>query len=486
VIDGSLYYTVSNSLDSDWHPPTDMLEYLFGLALQFETATVPGETIHINQHAVRRHSDGLYLPAGLLIDKTEPKYVVDVLRALAWIGRGRLRGCSFSTGASELLVHDLSSMRAGIDQLAEDARNQAREAAMSLTKDAEKAAELIEKVRSDNSQTVSEKISRLYEAMRLAGQARAPMLHAVAAGMTARLCAENNDPQAALRLGLPAVKALREHGLALEATRLEHALPSCTAIPLGASVAGDMGTSTDAWDHPPVKGDTNEAIEALVGREDTERERERDWIMAIKEKVTTAAVSTGTGALDAFKEGLAISGSQQVSDKLVALFHAKLGHNIPMASSPLGQQFERLAIPAVVHMLAGLMPEKIPGAEIVQKTCMRAITGVAKDDGDALIEAALPMFAEIVKIGTTDGFDLVSMMASGAQVEQIGVGTESKALAQQSRAGALTEALQRQLEAAEEGEEVVISIKKGKTKKNGKAQAAEEDHGVVPPEPTRS
>lgn len=134
--------------------------------------------------------------------------------------------------------------------------------------------------------------------------------------------------------------------------------------------------------------------------------------MSIEERVTGSAVQTGSGVVAAMKEGLAISGSQQISDGIVRVFHEHLGSHVPVMDSPLGKQVERLAIPALLHFLVGIAADKVPGAELIQKTCLRAITGVAKDDGDAVIKALRPMFDDLARMAATDGMELAAM-ASG-------------------------------------------------------------------------
>ena len=74
-------------------------------------------------------------------------------------------------------------------------------------------------------------------------------------------------------------------------------------------------------------------------RVEVREEKERDIMAELKDKMVGAAVSTGTGVVTAFQEGLAIAGSQEVSDRIVKIFHEKLGHNIPMASSPAGSSW---------------------------------------------------------------------------------------------------------------------------------------------------
>jgi hypothetical protein len=330
-----------------------------------------------------------------------------------------------------------------------------------------------------------ERMVLLAEAVELAEQSGAKLTKAVANSMRAQIAAATGSPASALAYAESSLETMREMGLAMEVRKLDKIVADASALQ---EAAKSLAAATYSSPIRPVL-QTDEVVREGIEKEPAAELAERDWIMAVKEKITGAALETGTGVVDALKEGFAISGSQKVSDKLVEVFHKHLGHHVPMASSPIGQQLERFMIPALLHFAAGVAPDKLPGSAVIQKTCLRAITGVAKDDGDAIMGALLPMLGEVLKLGATDGFDLTSMMSGATQVEQVTGAEQRTALAQQSTASQLAASLQQQLDAAEEGEEVVISIKKkGATKKNGKAKAMEEDHGIVPPfvpDPTR-
>jgi len=123
---------------------------------------------------------------------------------------------------------------------------------------------------------------------------------------------------------------------------------------------------------------------------------QRELTMA--ERVKNAALETGEGVASAFQEGLKISGSQQLSKKVVDVFHSKLGHHLPGAETAVGQKIEGFAIPALVHFMASAFSDKIPKADLVRSTGLRAITGEAKDSGDELLGLLLPVFSEIASI----------------------------------------------------------------------------------------
>ena len=493
VIDRDLYSAALP--EQGWCPPTDLLEKIFGVAVQYAATINKGCTLHTEYGDVRYdYQNALSLPAAVLIAQTEPERVSELLSTLAWLGQGQLRGWVFSEADGGVLsARDLSVARRNIDQLVKKAKDKED---MALTRDAEQAARLIEEARETAGGFSNEtRLEKLDAAMRLAEHTQAPVLYAVAASMKAGILQRMGKQPEALTIGRPAVKLLRDVGLELAASRLERDLSApplplgYTSAPLGEytrevkTLAGvpnnphllgvlkelrkiEVNTESMSWDEDcflhsadsrhatrlseiaggdaqwneiaqwlraehtvetleneklTVDLDRLEALISRVGnvREETTEVKERDTFMAeIKDKIVGAATDTGTGVVDAFKKGLAISGSQKMSDKIVGVIHAKLGHNIPMASSPIGQQIERVAFPALIHLVAGLMPDKVPGAALVQETCMLAITGVAKDDGDALIEALLPVFGEVLKMGTTDGFDLASMMST-TTVEQV-------------------------------------------------------------------
>lgn len=140
---------------------------------------------------------------------------------------------------------------------------------------------------------------------------------------------------------------------------------------------------------------------------------QRELTMA--ERVKNAALETGTGVAAAFQEGLKISGSQQLSKKVVDVFHNKLGHHLPGAETAVGQKIEGFAIPALVHFMASAFSDKIPKADLVQRTCLRAITGEAKDSGDELLGLLLPVFSEIASIENMA--DIASQFADESEGE---------------------------------------------------------------------
>jgi hypothetical protein len=438
-------------VNQDWQPPCELLEKICGLACRLAFGSPAG---------AGGYGHGLVsLPLEMLLSRVEPEEASTVLRTMDWLDYSA-QVCRLDRSKGTLEIRDLSNLQRTIT-------NNEKSKAMSLTTNSERAAQLIseagELMRSNGHTSVC--LEKLQEAMALAARAQAPMLHGVAASMAARVHKTMKNGAKALALGTPAVAELRAAGLDLEARRLERELDSIM--------------------EPYTPGELGEYTEAKNGREETaEVPKERDMYMAIKEKIAGAATDTGTGVVAAFREGLAISGSQQLSDKFVAVFHAKLGHNIPMASSPIGQQIERVAFPALIHLVAGLVPDKVPGAALVQATCMRAITGVAKDDGDLLIKTLLPVFAEVLKMGATDGgFDLASMMGT-TTVEQMMGQEQGQALAKQPEMSALAEALSKGFADAEEGEpvEVTVTMKKGKKKEKARAM---EDNDIVPPAPSK-
>lgn len=445
----NLYLRLREQTEPDWRPPRELLEKIFGLACRLAFGSPAG--------AAGYGDSSVRLPLGMLLSGVEPEEAGTVLRTMDWLSYSA-QVCFLDRSWGILEIRDLSNLQRAIT-------NNEKSKAMSLTTNSERAAQLISEAGElmRNTGCTGVCLEKLQEAMALAAKAQAPMLHGVAASMAARMHKTMKNGAKALALGTPAVVELRAAGLDLEASRLEHELGSIM--------------------EPYTPGELGEYTEVKSGREETaEVPKERDTFMTeIKEKIVGAATSTGEGVVGAFKEGLAISGSQQVSDRIVAVFHAKLGHNIPMASSPIGQQVERVAFPAIIHMIAGLMPDKVPGAALVQKTCMRAITGVAKDDGDLLIKTLLPVFAEVLKMGATDGgFDLASMMGT-TTVEQMMGQEQGKALAQQPEMSALAEALSKGFADTEEGEPVEVTI----TMKKGKRARAVEDNGIVPPAPSK-
>jgi hypothetical protein len=181
--------------------------------------------------------------------------------------------------------------------------------------------------------------------------------------------------------------------------------------------------------------------------------------LTMAERITKAAVETGTGVLSAIQEGTKISTSQQTAKKIVALFHSKLGHHIPGASTPIGQKAEEIMIPAFVHFAAAAFSDKIPKADFVQRACLRAITGTSKDGTDEMLAVLLPLFQEIISMETVSGFaqqfaNESAPALEGQQAPRL-EGVDTKAL---------SAALAQQLHELPEDEDFEIVIRRPKTK----------------------
>lgn len=182
----------------------------------------------------------------------------------------------------------------------------------------------------------------------------------------------------------------------------------------------------------------------------TEEEPRR---LTMSEKITKAAVETGTGVVSAMQEGLKISVSQQGAKKIVQLFHSKLGHHIPGASTPLGQKAEEIMIPAFIHFAASALSDKIPKAEFVQRACLRAITGTSKDSGDELLEMLLPLFNEIISMETMN--EVAQQFAGDTAIT-----SQEHAQFTRVESKALSAALAQQLRDIPAGEEFEIVIRR--------------------------
>lgn len=183
--------------------------------------------------------------------------------------------------------------------------------------------------------------------------------------------------------------------------------------------------------------------------------------LTMSEKITKAAVETGTGVISAMQEGIKISVSQQSAKKIVQLFHSKLGHHIPGASTPLGQKAEEIMIPAFVHFTASALSDKIPKAEFVQRACLRAITGTSKDSGDELLEMLLPLFNEIISMETMNE---VAQQLAGEPA----IANQEHAQLEGMESKALSAALAQQLREIPEGEEFEIVIRRPRAKVEAK------------------
>jgi len=168
---------------------------------------------------------------------------------------------------------------------------------------------------------------------------------------------------------------------------------------------------------------------------------------SMKERLAEAAMDTGTGVVSAFQEGLKIAGSQRTSKKVVEIFHNKLGHHIPGAETQIGQTVESVSIPALVHCMVGIFADKVPKAEFVQRTCLRAITGEAKDTGDQLLDLFLPVFNEIANMDTMD------------EVTRAFSDEETPSLQEGKQTDQLLNDLTSKIQNAAPGSEICISVK---------------------------
>jgi hypothetical protein len=175
--------------------------------------------------------------------------------------------------------------------------------------------------------------------------------------------------------------------------------------------------------------------------------------MTMAERIKNAALETGTGVVSAFQEGLKISGSQRLSKKVVSVFHSKLGQHIPGAETAVGQKVEQLMIPALVHFMSSAFSDKVPKADLVQRTCLRAITGEAKDSGDELLDLFLPVFGEIASMDSMT--DLASQFAQ----------EDTPEMAEKSSAQSLSESIAGQLDGLQDGDKVEITVKRSSDQK---------------------
>lgn len=354
---------------------------------------------------------------------------------------------------------------------------------MAITTQTERAGRLLDEAKSLLTTSVVDAQIKLQEALQITANGVAPVLHALAKSLQAQCHIVCGDRPRAIAVGAEALTELRAVPLSLEAAKLERVLMTALGTPVPVA-HGSLAYVTDRDGNVVPLTTEMLGIETVkVGAVAADMplaaaEREPNIMAEIGQKIAGAAMSTGTGVAESFTEGLKIAGSQAISDKIVKVVHDKLGHNLPIANTPLGQQVERLMFPALLHFIVDAMPAgKLPGAEMIKRNCMRAVTGVAKDDGTALINALLPILGEVAKMGTAEGgFDILTSMMGGATVEQVA----DRAIAPHSEIGALSEALARGLEQAAPGEEVEVKLV---VKKNGKLAES-----VVPPfeaNPTR-
>jgi hypothetical protein len=87
-------------------------------------------------------------------------------------------------------------------------------------------------------------------------------------------------------------------------------------------------------------------------------------------------------------------------------------------------------------------------APAIQKTCLRAITGVSKDDADNIIKALMPMLHDIAQIAMRDGGELL-----GQASEMVKGKKSSGATAHPDQVEARLAILEERLAAEEEARE---------------------------------
>lgn len=179
--------------------------------------------------------------------------------------------------------------------------------------------------------------------------------------------------------------------------------------------------------------------------------------MTMAERITKAATETGTGVLSAIQEGGKISLSQKANQGVVDLFHKHLGHHIPGATSPVGKKIEAIAIPAILHFGAAAFSDKIPHVDVVQRACLRAITGESKDGMDGMLEVLMPIFREIVASEGIVGEAMKEMARTEvAKIEQ--APTMPQLSAHDIQAQALMDSFIEQVKNAKPGEPVEIRL----------------------------
>lgn len=193
--------------------------------------------------------------------------------------------------------------------------------------------------------------------------------------------------------------------------------------------------------------------------------------MTMAEKIVKAATETSTGVLSAIQEGGKISLSQKANKGVVEVFHKHLGHHIPGATSPVGKKIEALAIPSILHFGAAMLSDKVPHVDVIQRACLRAITGESKDGMDGIINVLMPVFQEILAGEGIVGEAMKEMSkVEVAKVEQAPAVPQLSAHEAQTLMASFLE----QMKNAKPGEPVEIKL-------TLPARALEESKPLVPP-----
>ena len=180
----------------------------------------------------------------------------------------------------------------------------------------------------------------------------------------------------------------------------------------------------------------------------------REKEMTMPERFVKAATDTGTGVLSAIQEGGKISMSQKANKGLVHVWHKHLGKHIPGATSPIGQKIEAIAIPGILHFAAAALSDKIPHVDVVQRACLRAITGESKDGMDDALEVLLPLFQEIISAEGIVGEAMKQM----SQAEPKLATSPEPARLEGHDTRALAESIMAQLQAIPAGEPVEVKL----------------------------
>jgi hypothetical protein len=176
--------------------------------------------------------------------------------------------------------------------------------------------------------------------------------------------------------------------------------------------------------------------------------------MTMAEKLVKAATETSTGVLSAIQEGGKISLSQKANKGVVEVFHKHLGHHIPGATSPVGKKIEALAIPSILHFGAAMLADKVPHVDVIQRACLRAITGESKDGMDGIVEALMPVFKEILAGEGIVGEAMKQMSSAEPQIAATSAPPQLSA----SEAQALMASFLEQMKNAPPGEPVEIKL----------------------------
>lgn len=195
-----------------------------------------------------------------------------------------------------------------------------------------------------------------------------------------------------------------------------------------------------------------EIAERIAAKQQPDKIEEKKE-MNMAERITKAAAETGTGVLSAIQEGGKISLSQKTNQQIVNLFHKHLGHHIPGAISPVGRKVEAIAIPGLLHFAAAAFSDKLPHVDVVQRACLRAITGESKDGMDEVVDVLLPLFRDIISSEGLVG-EAIKEMASVEQIEQAPVPAQIEG----HDTRALAESLMEQLKSIPAGEPVEIKL----------------------------